>query len=178
MSARLRLLRVSRAGRTAPRGGASGCARRDRPVRRRTDGDRGNADPYGLACDRTNQLPEFRSTADAADRPRRRRQRDVPERTVTALTITRAGPLTTLQDAGRFGMLAHGVSASGPMDRGAFTAAGALLQHRGTTGIEFTAAGMAFRVDGPLRVGCAGGQFTLSVNGNPQEWPAQLGLAE
>jgi biotin-dependent carboxylase-like uncharacterized protein len=97
---------------------------------------------------------------------------------VTALTITRAGPLTTLQDAGRFGMLAHGVSASGPMDRGAFAAAGALLQHRGTTGIEFTAAGMAFRVDGPLRVGCAGGQFTLSVNGNPQEWPAQLGLTE
>lgn len=95
---------------------------------------------------------------------------------MTTLTVTRAGPLTTLQDAGRFGMLAQGVSASGPMDRGAFAAAGVLLEQLGTTAIEFTAAGIAFGVDGSLRVGCAGGQFTLNVNGKPREWPARLGL--
>ena len=46
---------------------------------------------------------------------------------MSAIRITRAGPVTTLQDAGRFGTLKYGVSASGPMDRGAFAAAGALL---------------------------------------------------
>lgn len=51
---------------------------------------------------------------------------------VTTITILRAGPLTTLQDAGRFGMLRHGISASGPMDRGAFAAAGSALERAGS----------------------------------------------
>jgi biotin-dependent carboxylase-like uncharacterized protein len=62
------------------------------------------------------------------------------------------------------------------MDRGAFAAGGALLQQAGRTAVEFTAAGVACRAEGPLRIGCSGGQFTLSVNGNPREWPARLGL--
>ena len=70
---------------------------------------------------------------------------------MTTLTILRAGPLTTLQDSGRFGMLRHGISASGPMDRGAFAAAGAALPIAGTTSIEFTQ-GLAFEVDGPLAI--------------------------
>ena len=70
---------------------------------------------------------------------------------MTTLTILRAGPLTTLQDSGRFGMLRHGISASGPMDRGTFTAAGAALPIAGTTSIEFTQ-GLAFEVDGPLTI--------------------------
>jgi allophanate hydrolase subunit 2 len=68
---------------------------------------------------------------------------------VTTITILRAGPLTTLQDAGRFGMLRHGISASGPMDRGAFAAAGVALPLTGSAGIEFTQ-GLAFETDGPL----------------------------
>lgn len=70
---------------------------------------------------------------------------------MTTLTILRCGPLTTLQDAGRFGMLRHGISASGPMDRGAFVEAGAALERAGGTAIEFTQ-GLAFEVDGPLTV--------------------------
>jgi biotin-dependent carboxylase-like uncharacterized protein len=97
---------------------------------------------------------------------------------VSAIAITRAGPLTTLQDAGRFGHLADGISASGPMDQRAFHEAGALLARVASTGIEFTSAGLAFTTEGPLRVGCAGGQFRVSVNGNPREWPARLGLNE
>jgi biotin-dependent carboxylase-like uncharacterized protein len=95
---------------------------------------------------------------------------------VTAITLTRAGPLTTLQDGGRFGMLAHGISASGPMDRGAFFAAGGMLEEAGSTAIEFTMAGLSFVADGPLRAACAGGEFSLGVNGNRREWPARLGL--
>ena len=68
---------------------------------------------------------------------------------MTTLTVLRTGPLTTLQDAGRFGMLRYGISASGPMDRCAFRAAGSALSRAGSTGIEFTQ-GLAFEVDGPL----------------------------
>lgn len=57
---------------------------------------------------------------------------------MTTLTILRCGPLTTLQDAGRFGMLRHGISASGPMDGHAFARAGALLDQAGSTAIEYT----------------------------------------
>jgi biotin-dependent carboxylase-like uncharacterized protein len=95
---------------------------------------------------------------------------------VTAIEIIRAGPLATLQDAGRFGMLAEGISASGPMDAGAFMAAGAMLERAGGTAIEFTRAGLDFSVDGPLRAACAGGMFSLAVNGHAREWPARLGL--
>ena len=70
---------------------------------------------------------------------------------MTILTILRAGPLTTLQDSGRFGMLRHGISASGPMDRVAFAVAGAALPMAGATSIEFTQ-GLAFEVDGPLTI--------------------------
>jgi biotin-dependent carboxylase-like uncharacterized protein len=70
---------------------------------------------------------------------------------MTTLTILRCGPLTTLQDTGRFGMLRHGISASGPMDRGAFAAAGAAMERAGSTAIEYTQ-GIAFEVDGPLTI--------------------------
>lgn len=72
---------------------------------------------------------------------------------MTTLTILAAGPMTTLQDAGRFGMLRHGISASGPMDRAGFAAAGAALPRAGSTAIEFTQ-GLSFEADGPLSVAC------------------------
>jgi biotin-dependent carboxylase-like uncharacterized protein len=94
------------------------------------------------------------------------------------LTITRAGPLTTIQDAGRFGFLACGVSASGPVDTLAFNLAGAILGKTGRAGIEFTRAGFSFEADAPsLRVSFGGGQFSLTRNGEAQRWPAVLELA-
>jgi len=48
------------------------------------------------------------------------------------LAITRAGPLLTVQDAGRFGHLADGISASGPMDAMAYQLAGALARSQRT----------------------------------------------
>lgn len=95
---------------------------------------------------------------------------------MTAIVITRAGPLLTLQDAGRFGMLAHGISASGPMDRSAFERAGAWLGRAGTAGLEFTTAGLGFTAEGSVRAGCAGADFALSVNGGRRDWPAELSL--
>jgi len=70
---------------------------------------------------------------------------------MTSLTIVRCGPLTTLQDAGRFGMLRHGISASGPKDRRAYDQAGVLLARTGETAIEYTQ-GLEIETDGTLEI--------------------------
>jgi len=87
------------------------------------------------------------------------------------LWIMRAGPLTTIQDEGRQGLLVHGISASGPMDRSAFRDAGLLVGGQGG-GIEFTQAGLDLViVDGQMNVGWAGGGFAVRVNGTDAVWP-------
>ena len=92
------------------------------------------------------------------------------------LSITRAGPLASVQDEGRFGMLRHGISASGPMDRRAFGEAGALAGG-GQGGIEITMAGIELRVqDGRCLVGLAGGDFVAKVNGKRHDWPGAARL--
>jgi biotin-dependent carboxylase-like uncharacterized protein len=93
------------------------------------------------------------------------------------LEIVRAGPLATIQDAGREGLLVHGISASGPMDRGAYSAAGQLAGASGEAGIEFTRAGLSVVVaSGEVRFGWAGGEFSVSLNGAAMPWPGS-GLA-
>lgn len=92
---------------------------------------------------------------------------------MTSILITRAGPLASIQDGGRRDMRRHGISASGPMDRGGFASIGG-----GSSGIEFTTGGIEFTVeDGGCRAGLAGGVFTLTVNGEPEDWPSALDLA-
>jgi 5-oxoprolinase (ATP-hydrolysing) subunit C len=92
------------------------------------------------------------------------------------LTVLRAGPLTSIQDDGRFGMLRHGISASGPMDGGAFRQAGALAGG-GYGGIEFTMAGLNVELSGgPVRVGYAGGDFVARHNDATLEWPGSIAM--
>lgn len=93
------------------------------------------------------------------------------------VTMVRVGPLTTIQDEGRFGMLRHGISASGPMDRAAFVAAGQWAG-AGRGGLECTRAGLDLRLEsGNCLVGFAGGDFVVRHNGAPQEWPGAVRLA-
>lgn len=92
-----------------------------------------------------------------------------------SIVIHRAGPMATLQDEGRFGMLAHGVSASGPMDRAAYAAAGLALGSAGRTAIEFTQ-GIEFEVDEKVFLGFAGGDFSISYQGSEVPWPGALAL--
>lgn len=94
---------------------------------------------------------------------------------MTALTIIKAGPLATLQDAGRFGHLADGISASGPMDRNAYLTAGAMLDAAGDTAIEFSQS-ISVEADGPLTVAVAGGHFRATLNRRKQAWPATIDL--
>lgn len=94
------------------------------------------------------------------------------------LVIERAGPLVTIQDAGRFGYLAHGISASGPMDAGAFKRAGLLAGSGGAAGIEFSMLGLDLLVaEGEGVMGWDGGTFEVSVNGRTQSWPGSALLA-
>lgn len=92
------------------------------------------------------------------------------------LTVTRAGPLATIQDMGRFGMLRHGISQSGPMDAGAFRRSGAQVG-AGLGGIEITTAGIALRLEsGSCRVGFDGGDFEVRHNGLLLQWPGFASL--
>lgn len=98
-----------------------------------------------------------------------------------ALVIERAGPLATIQDAGRFGFLAHGISASGPMDRSAFRRSGLLAGSGRGAGIEFSMLGLDLVVaEGEVVMGWDGGVFDVSLNGQRQSWPgsARLGAGD
>lgn len=97
---------------------------------------------------------------------------------MTSIRILRAGPLATLQDAGRPGLLRHGIGASGPMDRAAFERANGWLGAAGTTGIEFTTAGLSFAVDGSVSMACDGGAFEISLDGVATSWPTRAVLKD
>ena len=83
------------------------------------------------------------------------------------LRIEQAGPLTTIQDAGRFGHLRHGVTWSGPVEPLGFAAAHAALGNTpGGTAIEVSHGGIALRcLEGPVRFALAGGDFSASLDG-------------
>jgi len=87
--------------------------------------------------------------------------------TTAQLSVTFAGPLVSLQDAGRTGGLRYGVSPSGPMDRLAFAAAQAALDNPvGSTAIEVSLGGLAVTCVGvALTVAVTGGDFVVEHNG-------------
>ena len=83
------------------------------------------------------------------------------------LEVEHAGPLTTIQDEGRRGMMRYGVPASGPMDRTAFGIAQAALGNEPGTGcIEVSLGGLALRcLEGPVTIATAGGGFKVTIDG-------------
>ena len=88
------------------------------------------------------------------------------------IEVVRAGPLATIQDEGRYGLLGSGISASGPMDAGAFALAAAMVGLEAPGGVEFTTAGLELAVSaGSCRVGFAGGGFSVRHNGTSLDWP-------
>lgn len=102
---------------------------------------------------------------------------------MTRLEILQAGPLTSIQDKGRFGALAYGISASGPMDRGAYDAAGDMLSFAGRTpgegALEFVAARLEIAVrEGEVTMAPCGGTFSLSVNSRSMPWSKPVTLRQ
>jgi len=99
---------------------------------------------------------------------------------VTALVVRACGPMTTLQDAGRFGFQRYGVSSSGAMDRLALGVANALVGNPpGTGGLEFMLMGGTLAVEGgTARIAVAGAPCRVAVDGTRAGFTASLTLRE
>jgi len=83
------------------------------------------------------------------------------------LVVAACGPMTSLQDRGRFGYQGFGVSPSGAMDRRALAMANVLVGNPPeTAAIEFMNLGGAFAAEGgDLRAALVGAGCTLSIDG-------------
>ena len=82
------------------------------------------------------------------------------------IEILDPGPLTTVQDLGRFGQLRHGIPPSGPMDRGAFVLANRLAGNAdGAAALECTLIGPRFRVHAECAIALTGADMPIAING-------------
>lgn len=94
------------------------------------------------------------------------------------LTVERIGPGATLQDLGRTGYLAQGLSRGGATDRLALLEAAALLGvEPGAAAIEMTGAGGRFTVDTPVSVALTGAPLMAEAGGRSLAWNAVHRLA-
>ncbi len=96
----------------------------------------------------------IRSYAPAADR--------------ASLEVLRPGLLTTVQDAGRPGLGAQGISAGGALDRAAFTAANRLVGNPATAAVlEMSVTGPTLRPTRPVRLALTGADLGAEIDGDP-----------
>lgn len=90
--------------------------------------------------------------------------------TTARFHVDYSGPLTTIQDRGRFGYQRYGVTEGGPMDRTAFAVGQAALgQTPAGASIEVALGGITLRcVEGTVPLAITGGNFTVSIDGKPK----------
>jgi allophanate hydrolase len=83
------------------------------------------------------------------------------------LGVVAAGPLVSVQDGGRPGLMRYGVPASGPMDRLAFARANAAAGNPpGAAGIEVSLGGLTLDcLEGEVGLAIAGGGFVAETAG-------------
>ncbi len=81
--------------------------------------------------------------------------------------VVHAGPLVTIQDSGRPGLMRYGVPASGPMDRRSHVAANrALGNSSNATAIEVSIGGLIVQcTKGSVTVAVCGGGFQVDIGG-------------
>lgn len=86
------------------------------------------------------------------------------------LRLLEVGPLSSVQDGGRPGLMRFGVPGSGPMDRLAFAMANAALgAPPGAAALEISAGGLVAELEGaPLTLALAGGGFRIRAGGVPR----------
>ncbi len=83
------------------------------------------------------------------------------------LTVLTGGPMTTVQDRGRPGLLHAGVSASGPMDPALPAIANALVGNPAAAAtLEFAGLGGRYTVSTPVRIAVAG-EAAVTIDGQP-----------
>jgi len=99
-----------------------------------------------------------------------------------SLEVVRSGPLSLVQDAGRPGLAAVGVSASGAFDRTALARGAALVGNDPAlhAAIEVTLGGLSVRAAAPVTVALTGAQCPATVDGRIVAWgrPFPLGAGE
>ena len=94
---------------------------------------------------------------------------------MAALTLHRAGPALSIQDLGRPGHVAEGLSPGGAADRLALFEAAALLDLPAVVpAIEMASLGGRFSVDAPMRVALTGAPMKATLDGAAVPWPSSL----
>jgi antagonist of KipI len=82
------------------------------------------------------------------------------------IAILDPGPLTTVQDLGRFGQLRFGIPPSGPLDRPAFVLANRLVGNAdAAAGLECTLAGPRFEARAAGAIAITGADVPVTING-------------
>jgi hypothetical protein len=82
------------------------------------------------------------------------------------ISVVRAGPLTTVQDQGRFGYAHLGVPRSGALDQPAAALANALVGNAASAAVlETTLMGCALRFAAPARVAVTGATAVVRLDG-------------
>ncbi len=93
------------------------------------------------------------------------------------LIAHRIGPACTLQDMGRPGLLALGVSRGGAMDVLALAEGAALLgQDSSLAALEMAGLGGEFEATGDLRIALTGAPMKAMIDGQPVNWNASHAL--
>jgi len=81
------------------------------------------------------------------------------------VTILSAGPMLTIQDAGRFGLRHMGVSPAGPVDAPAMALANVLCGNdAGAAALEFSGPAGSFRTERPLRFAVTASDCTIRID--------------
>ena len=95
-----------------------------------------------------------------------------------SLEVLRTGPLALLQDGGRPGLAAVGVSPSGAADRGAFAAGARLVGNdpSGQAAIEVILGGLSVRATERCTVALSGAGCPTGVDGRAVPWATPLAL--
>lgn len=94
------------------------------------------------------------------------------------ILISEPGPLTTVQDRGRFGQLRFGIPPSGPMDAFSHAIANRLVGNAdAAAALECTLAGPRFSVDAPCALAVTGADMPVRINGSAAPMWTTLVLA-
>lgn len=91
---------------------------------------------------------------------------------MTCLIVHSVGPGVTVQDAGRAGYLALGLSRGGAADRMALAEGAALLRQPIGAALEMAGLGGRFKVTGPTRIALTGAPMRASLDGAALAWNA------
>lgn len=95
---------------------------------------------------------------------------------MSVLEVLQAGPGVTVQDAGRPGYLALGLSRGGAADPVALAEGAALLKRPVGVALEMAGLGGRFQADVPCRIALTGAPMRASVDGAPLAWNASHAL--